>query len=750
MTRTFRAKRSLNDGTREHHPQRDHNAAAPARHNILWRWRRVLFLIWLLLFFGAAGALFLLSRVPLPAANGQFLAQTTFIYDANGHQLAAFDPVQNRSTVTLNQVPQILIDAVLSTEDRNFYHHGAIDPVGVMRAAFSDLRGRGNLQGASTITQQYVKTVYTGNERTLVRKLKEAALAVKLERELSKKQVLERYLNTIYFGRGAYGVQAASHAYFNEDVSRIGLQEAAYLAGAIRAPETDDPYSGVSGNATATTRRLLTLKALVRDHKISQADLERVTSTPVRDYIQRPAATKLNVRDTTYGTQYFVDYIHSQLLKRFPAQEVQSGGLRVYTTLDPVLQEQAWKAVYGDPLGLKPGGKPEEPAGALVAVDDHGQVKAMVGGEDYGRSQVNLAVGKEGGGTGRQAGSTFKPFLLAETVKEGYSVQSTFPAPPKILIKGADNGHDYPVNNFQNEDGGPSVSLVDATANSINTVYAQLEMAIGPPKLVKMATQMGIDGSELAPNASLVLGSSEVSVLEMAGAYSTFADGGTHISPQVITKVTTSSGSSLPWPSPSATSVLTRAQNAVVTYCLQQVVQRGTGTAAAVYRQSIAGKTGTTNDYADAWFVGYTPHLTAAVWMGYPEGSQHKMNDVRGIRPGVQGGSLPAQIFNRFMSSAINANPAFMGAFDAIGSLSGTTITAPTDIGYPVGTGSTTTVVPSTTSTSRTSTTTVPTTTSTTKPPGTTAVTVPTTRTTSTTTTTTTKPGPPTPQGGSP
>jgi penicillin-binding protein 1A len=266
-----------------------------------------------------------------------------------------------------------------------------------------------------------------------------------------------------------------------------------------------------------------------------------------------------------------------------------------------------------------------------------------------------------------------------------------------------------------------------------------------------MATQMGVNGSELAPNASLVLGSSEVSVLEMAGAYSTFADGGTHISPQVITKVTTSNGSPLPWPSPSATAVLTRAQNAVVTYCLQQVVQRGTGTAAALYRQGIAGKTGTTNDYADAWFIGYTPHLTAAVWMGYPEGSQHKMTDVRGIRPGVQGGSLPAQIFNRFMTSAIATNPAFLGSFDALGSLTGTAITAPKDIGYPVGTGSTTTIVSSTTSTSRTSTTTAASsTTSTTRPPGTTTVTVPTTRTTSTTTTSTTKPGPPAPQGGSP
>jgi penicillin-binding protein 1A len=688
----------------------------------------VLFLFWLFLFFGVAGALYLLSRVPLPPASAQAQAQTTFIYDAGGHQLAAVDSGQNRVLVHLNEIPQVVVDAVLSTEDRNYYHHGAVDPIGLVRAAVSDALGHGNLQGASTITQQYVKKVYVGSQRTLLRKAKEAALAVKLERQLSKQQILERYLNTIYFGRGAYGIEAAAQAYFGEDVSKLGLPEASFLAGAIRAPQTDDPYQGYE--ATATARRLLTLKALVRDHKITQAELEQVSRTPVIHYVRPAAATRLTVNDASHGTQYFVDFVRQQLIARYGKETVLTGGLRVYTTLDTGMQDEAWKAVYGQPNGLQPNEK-KEPAGALVSIDDKGQVKAMVGGEDYNKSQVNLAVGKQGGGTGRQAGSTFKAFLLAETVKDGYSVESTFAAPPKIILKGqGQNGQDYPVQNFQNEDGGASVNLIDATANSMNTVYAQLEMAIGAPKLVQMATKLGINAQELAPNASLVLGTSEVSVLEMAGAYSTFADAGNHIQPHVVTKVTAANGTPLPWPQPAVTPVLTKQQTDTITYCLQQVVQRGTGTAAALYNQPIAGKTGTTEDYADAWFIGYTPHLTTAVWMGYPEGSTHKMTDVRGIKPGIQGGSIPAQTFNRFMTAAL-ANPAYRGTFDSVNTFTGTTLSPPSGISYPNGTGSTTTVFTTSTTKPPTTSTTMLTTT-TTQPATTTSSIPPTTRPTTT------------------
>jgi penicillin-binding protein 1A len=542
-----------------------------------------------------------------------------------------------------------------------------------------------------------VKLVYLGSERTLSRKVKEAALAIKLERKLTKDQILERYLNAVYFGRGAYGIEAAAQAYFGKDVGALGLPEASFLAGLIRSPETDDPYRGYA--PTATARRLLTLKAMVRYHKISEAELEQVAVIPITTTVRPPAATELAVADGQHGTQYFVDYVRQELIQRFGRDRVLGGGLRVTTTLDPSMQDQAWESVYGSPQGLQPyRATNPEPAGALVAIDDKGQVKALVGGENYAQSQVDLALGTAGGGTGRQAGSTFKPFLLAETLREGYTVQSRFPGPSQIIINGAaSGGHGYVVSNFDNEDAGQSVSLVDATANSINTVYAQLEMAIGPQHLVDMATQLGINPAELAPNPSLVLGTAQVSVLEMAAAYNTFADGGSYVPPRVITKVTTADGTDVPWTEPPARQVLTRAQAAVITYCLQQVVLRGTGTAAAILRQPVAGKTGTTSSYSDAWFIGYTPHLTTAVWMGYPSGSR-PMTDglVRGIRPGVEGGSIPAQIFNRFMSAAIRDGP-YTGSFDQVRRLTGTVVPVPSDITYPLGTGSTTTTTPATT-----------------------------------------------------
>ena len=367
----------------------------------------------------------LLSRVPLPPAAIQ--TQTTFLYDANGKQLAALDSGQNRVLVSLHQVPQVAIDAILSTEDHDYYKHGAVDPLGIIRATISDIRGHGNLQGASTITQQYVKTVYLGSKRTFSRKLTEAFLAIKLQRQLSKDQILERYLNTSYFGRGAYGIQAASQAYFGEDVSKLGLPEASFLAGLIRSPETDDPYRGYA--PTAVARRLLTLKAMVRDHKITEAQLQEVERVPITTTVRGlPAPPPLGtVTDSEHGTQYFVDYVRAQLIRHYGQDRVLSGGLRVTTTLDSTMQDQAWEAIYGGATGLQPYQANPEPAGASVAIDDKGQVKALVGGKDYNQSQVDLALGADGGGTGRQPGSTFKPFLLAETLKEGYTVQSKFP-----------------------------------------------------------------------------------------------------------------------------------------------------------------------------------------------------------------------------------------------------------------------------------------------------------------------------------
>jgi membrane peptidoglycan carboxypeptidase len=651
-------------------------------------------------FFGLAGAAFLLSRVALPAPLP--LSQSSFIYDINHRQLALLDSGQDRVPVRLGQVPPVVINAVVSTEDRNFYHHGGVDPVGLLRAVVADLRGRGNLQGGSTITQQYVKQVYVGSQRTFVRKIREAALAIKVEGKYTKNEILERYLNAIYFGRGAYGIEAAARAYFGKDVGQLQLPEAALLAGLIRAPESADPTRSPS---VAEARRAATLKAMVRDHHITEAEQKQADLVPLPT--QQEQAARLQVANPNDGSEYFVQYVRNLLYTQYGKPLVLSGGLRITTTLDSTMQQRAYDAVYGAGAGGL--NRPGDPAGALVAIDDAGRVLAMVGGRNYQQSTVNLALGNQAGGSGRQAGSTFKPLLLAETVKEGYSVNSSFPAPSKVVLKHKGvNGKDYEVANFENEQGGTAVNLIDATAKSLNTVYAQLEMDIGPQKLVDMAQSMGVVHADLQPNASLVLGTSEVSVLDMASAYSTFADEGTHLDPTVIASVTTADGTQLLWPQPKRVAILTRAQSDIVTYCLQQVVLRGTGTAAA-FGHPLAGKTGTTSDYTDAWFIGYTPKVTAAVWIGDPNAAS-PLHHIHGVT-NVNGGSIPAGIFNRFMSAVVK-DPAYrndFGAFDAVSRFPGRLLGLPSNVVYPTTTTTSTTLVhptstsvPGTTTTPRT------------------------------------------------
>ncbi len=563
------------------------------------------------------------------------LAQTTILTDANGDRLATLPTGENRVEVDLSQVPEVVRLAVMDTEDHDFYLHRGIDPRGVARALWSDLRGRGNLQGGSTLTQQYVKNQYAGSERTVTRKFREAILSVKLEQKYSKDEILERYLNAIYFGRGAYGVQAASKAYFGKDVQQLGLPEASYLAGLIRAPELADAYLAPD---VAASRRALTLGNMTRFGDITPQQETDALAMPLKSYVIARTAQEPATVMSDKGTQYFVDYVRSILIKRYGEKQVTGGGLRVKTTLDPALQSRAYDAVYGT---LKPG----EPSGALVSVNDRGEIKAMVGGRDYKQSQVNLAVGTGGGG-GRQAGSTFKAFELAAAVEDGVSVKQTFPAPPKIVLDQPDNKK-WEVSNFNNESFG-RIDLVEATVHSVNTVYAQLVQETGAQELADTAKKVGIT-SPLDPNDALVLGADNVTPLEMADAYMTFGARGMHVDANPILEVLTPDGKTLEKANPKHTQVINERTADTVNFALQQVVARGTGRAANIGKP-LAGKTGTTEDNGDAWFVGYTPNLSTAVWMGYPEGSARKMNNVRGIA--VTGGTFPAQIFRSYMTEA--------------------------------------------------------------------------------------------------
>jgi penicillin-binding protein 1A len=642
-----------------------------------------------------AGAAYLASKVPVPSAAPP--TQTTFLTYADGTRLATLDSGQSRVVVPLDRIPKVVQQAVIATEDRKFYQHRGIDPVGILRALVANVRGSGARQGGSTITQQYVKITYTARQRTLTRKVREAVLAVKLERELSKDQILERYLNAVYFGRGAYGVQAAAQAYFGLDVQDLGLQQAAYLAGLIRAPQTADIGREPK---TATLRRDLTLRSMVASRVITQHEADVVIATPLNSYTIRRADQLPSVEDHDIGTEYFVDMVRRSLIAKYGEATVLGGGLRVTTSLDRALQRDAYRAV--DDTLYK-----SEPAGALVALDGDGHIVSMVGGRDYSQSTVNLALGKGFGGGGRQAGSTFKPFLLAETVHEGYTVESAFSAPPKFTVPNADNGKDYTVSNFEGESPASQINLIDATELSVNTVYIQLELAIGggdaakgAAKMAAMAKQLGVT-SPLAANASLVLGSSAVSPMDMAAGYSSFADGGMQTPPLSVLQVTDRDGHVLEQAKVQRTQVLTTTQADVVTHCLQQVIDKGTGTGAQLAGgQPAAGKTGTTNNYADAWFVGYTPsRLTAAVWMGWPDSESRQMNDVRG-KP-VTGGYLPATIWKRFVDAAAKdaawmrhgpADFAQPTSFPGVvigrsGRLSGTVTTSTSVAGAPAGTG---------------------------------------------------------------
>ena len=605
------------------------------RTSFLWRYRRIWFLVGLMAVTAMAGGAWVLTQVPLPPEAA--LPQTTIIYDAAGNQIATLHGQENRFPIKIDQVPPIVQSALIAAEDRKFLKHGGIDPLGIVRATWADVRHKGATQGGSTITQQYVKQVYVGSDPTLWRKLREAVIAIKLERKLDKHQILERYLNTVYFGRGAYGIQAASRTWFEKDVGDLGLKEAAYLIGLIRSPSGGDI---ASDTALAYELRTFVLQAMVETKAITPADKAEVEAIKLESYVAPRTELDSTVSLQGIGAEYYVQYVREQLEATYSEDFVLRQGLRVQTSLDPELQRQAYEAVYG--LLDEPG----DPAGSLVAIDADGRVVAMVGGKDWKQSQVNLAVGESGGGAGRQGGSTFKPFALAAAVKDGYSLESSFRGPAKIVLPKADRGNDWEVTNYENASFG-QVNLIDATVESVNTVYAQLVDSLGPDKVVDMARQLGIT-SELAPVASIALGTQNVSVMDMANAYSTLARGGIRYDPQVITQVTMND-TVLPDDRPQGERVLEKEQTDQVTFALEQVVARGSGTGAQVSNTKVKGKTGTTEDFGDAWFVGFTRTLTVAVWMGYPEGQSQQLLNVHGVKK-VNGGSLPARIFQRFVS----------------------------------------------------------------------------------------------------
>jgi penicillin-binding protein 1A len=620
-----------------------------------------------------AAVLFSVPNAELPAETLDARPRMTRLYAADGSELAALRGFETFIPVTMEDLPQSLKDAVVAVEDQRFYSHRGVDTRGVLRALWTNAMEGRPVQGASTITQQYVKQAYMGNrDRSLATKVREVVLATRVEERLSKDQILHRYLSTVYFGGGAYGVGAAAQSYFRKPVSELTVSESALLAAVIRAPSRLNPRSNPGA---AEWRRRLVLHRMQEQGRIGQVELRVALGQPVMPAIDGPPdspGTAVYPRLEDPGKhRFFVDYVRRYLIDRYGATSVFNEGLRVETTLDPALQSLA-EATVDEALGAT--APPLDMS--LVAVDPAtGFVKALVAGRDFDRSQVNLALGNcegvepagdrepmcvDGGGTGRQPGSAFKPFVLARAMEEGMSLNKTYRAPSRYSFPGCRSGSGCTVRNAGGRGYG-RLSLGQATARSANTVFAQLIGDVGVKDTAELAHRLGvtmIDPDGRTPGgdrygAALALGAKEVSPLSMAAAYGVFANRGVRVPATPIVKVTTADGRVLEDnTNRRGRRVLSTKVADDVTDALRDVVRSGTGTAADIGRSDVAGKTGTTDNHSDAWFVGFTPELSTAVWMGYAD-SQRPLVNVDG-HPRVYGGTIPASTWATFMDGAVD------------------------------------------------------------------------------------------------
>jgi penicillin-binding protein 1A len=584
------------------------------------------------------------------------LAERSVVYAKDGSVLAVLHDEENRLPVPLSKVPPIVIRAVIDVEDNRFYAHGGLDLRGTARALLTNAQTGGVKEGGSTITQQLVKNSLLTPERSVHRKVEEAVLAIRLENHMTKQQILERYLNTVYLGNGAYGVEAASEQYFGRDVSQLGAAEAAFLAGTIRNPVGYDP---ILHKDAALARRNTAIDLMAQQGDVPRGDVAPLKAIPI------PTALLGNLPKPN---DYFVEAVKNQLLqdKRLGAtpqdryNAVFRGGLRIRTTLDPALQTIAKEQVKNIVPDTPPNAQQralcsqnEVPVerckftAALVSVDSTtGAVRAVVGGRNFDDEKYNLAFQGH-----RQPGSSFKPIVLAAALDAGYSPNDTISgsSPCTIKVPGFDV---WRPGNYEGERAG-TINLVDATAHSINCAYAHLAVSVGLDKVTDMAHKLGIT-SHLDPYPSMSLGAEEVTPLEMAGVYDTFANDGVHHDPYIVEQVEDRKGKVVFKGATDAKRVLSSQVNRMQVTAMRAVVERGTGTKARLPGRDVAGKTGTSENWENAWFDGFTPQLTTVVWMGSPAGNV-PMRNVGGIQ--VVGGSYPARIWQAYMSRALAGVP---------------------------------------------------------------------------------------------
>lgn len=578
---------------------------------------------------GVAGALVVdtwLKGLPdIDSPNAFSVAQTTKIYSADGKLLANLY-LENRRVVSLKDVSPNVQKAIIAVEDQRFYQHHGVDVVGILRAATTDLVAGGVHEGASTLTQQYIRNTVLANERTdisLRRKVREAYLAYQLEKRWNKKEILGQYLNTVYFGDGAYGVESASLTYFGKHAKDLTVAQAALLAGLPQQPSRLSPFENPKG---ALARRQWVLAKMHQQGYLTDAGYKTAKAEPLK------LTHKLQTADQgVYSAPYFVSYVKKLLQDRYGTSLVYRGGFTIHTTLDTRMQtaaEQACRSTLD---------RSSDPSYALVAVDPTtGAVKAMVGGKDWQKNQFNFATQAH-----RQPGSSFKMFTLVTALEKGIPPTRRFDSSSPAVIPTSGKpwivtggGHGY-------------MTLRQATVASVNVVFARLIAELGASPVAKVAKRMGIT-TAIHPFLSITLGSQEVTPLEMASSYGTLAASGKHYPPIGIATITDASGKTIYSAKPKATQAVSPSIAYATTQVLEGVITGGTATNANIGRPA-AGKTGTTQDYRDAWFCGYTPQLACAVWMGYTP--ERPMRNVHGIT--VYGGTFPAQIWAKFMRSAL-------------------------------------------------------------------------------------------------
>jgi penicillin-binding protein 1A len=590
----------------------------------------------------------LVSAEPIPLAPlTQAPEDGSTVYAADGKTvLAVFHASATRKPVTLSNMTPVLIKAVLDTEDERYYLHGGFDIPSTLRALVSDSSTSGGLQGGSTITQQLVKQVYLTSQRKLSRKIKEAVIADRLQKMYTKDQILETYLNTIYLGNGAYGVEAAANAYFDEGANQVTLPQAALLAGLIQDPNGYDPIQDPSA---ARTRRAEVLSRMVHYHDITQAQADAANATPLPTTVTTPLTANDQIDD------YYVQEVETQLLsensplggnyaERYNA--LFEGGLKIYTDLDPNLQALAEQKVAQDTPANTRGF--EE---AMVVIDPStGKVRAMVGGSGFNQSKFDVITQ----GT-RQPGSGFKLFTLLAALDQGYSVFDTVDAQSPCAID-FPTDHDLLKSPAHNDEGpgGGVVSVVDATAESLNCGFIRIAHEVGLANVIAMAHRLGIT-EQLPLFPSIVIGSNAVHPIEMAAAYATVAADGIYHTPSYIDHIVDRTGATIYTGGDPGHRVLSTQVAREAEIALRAVVTSGTGVAAELPNRQVAGKTGTTENADDAWFNGFVPQLEATVWMGSPVG-ETSMTHV-GAYYQVYGGDYPAQTWHDFMAAALAAVP---------------------------------------------------------------------------------------------